>query len=180
MSDLSVTSGAALSGRLAGLTGGLGGMRSFADVLASARPVGPKLDLPSDPIPSAAVSQTPYTVPTAGTATVPTSISNASLPDRAQQWLGPIADAAQRHGIDAHLLTALVWTESAFRPDAVGLTPERFGELFGRHFPGGLSDYLAEVFGTATTYSERPFAGSVSFEKFGKPGKVVTQRVSIP
>ncbi len=119
MSDLSVTSGTALSGRLAGLTGGFGGMRSFADVLASARPVGPKLDLPSDPIPSAVVSQTPYTVPTAGIATVPASISNASLPDRAQQWLGPIADAAQRHGVDAHLLTALVWTESAFRPDAV-------------------------------------------------------------
>ena len=40
------------------------------------------------------------------------------------------------------------------------------------HFPGGLSDYLSEVMGTATTYSEKPFAGTVSFEKFGAAGKV--------
>ncbi len=40
------------------------------------------------------------------------------------------------------------------------------------HFPGGLSDYLSEAMGGATTYSETPFAGSVSFEKFKVPGKV--------
>ncbi len=41
------------------------------------------------------------------------------------------------------------------------------------HFPGGLSDYLSETLGGATTYSERPFAGTVDFnEKFGRPGKV--------
>ena len=40
------------------------------------------------------------------------------------------------------------------------------------HFPGGLSDYLTEALGGATTYSEKPFAGSVSFEKFKVPGKV--------
>ncbi|MEL7099496.1 MAG: DNA topoisomerase IV subunit B [Pseudomonadota bacterium] len=40
------------------------------------------------------------------------------------------------------------------------------------HFPGGLSDYLSEAMGGATTYSEAPFAGSVSFEKFERPGKV--------
>jgi topoisomerase-4 subunit B len=40
-------------------------------------------------------------------------------------------------------------------------------------FPGGLSDYLAETLGGATTYSDAPFAGNVSFtEKFGVPGKV--------
>ncbi|GFE66018.1 DNA gyrase/topoisomerase IV subunit B [Litoreibacter roseus] len=39
-------------------------------------------------------------------------------------------------------------------------------------FPGGLADYLQETLGTATTYSEKPFAGSVSFDKFGVPGKV--------
>jgi topoisomerase-4 subunit B len=39
--------------------------------------------------------------------------------------------------------------------------------------PGGLSDYLAETLGGATTYSDAPFAGNVSFtEKFGVPGKV--------
>ena len=40
------------------------------------------------------------------------------------------------------------------------------------HFPGGLSDYLSEAMGGATTYAETPFAGSVSFEKFKVPGKV--------
>ncbi len=41
------------------------------------------------------------------------------------------------------------------------------------HFPGGLSDYLGETLGRATTYAERPFAGKVSFqEKFGLPGSV--------
>jgi len=40
------------------------------------------------------------------------------------------------------------------------------------HFPGGLSDYLGEVMGNATTYAQSPFAGTVSFEKFNLPGKV--------
>ncbi len=41
------------------------------------------------------------------------------------------------------------------------------------HFPGGLSDYLKETLGTATTYAERPFAGKVEFkEKFNEPGFV--------
>jgi topoisomerase-4 subunit B len=40
-------------------------------------------------------------------------------------------------------------------------------------FPGGLADYLAETLGGATTYAERPFAGSVEFrDKFNVPGKV--------
>ena len=40
------------------------------------------------------------------------------------------------------------------------------------HFPGGLSDYLSEVMGSATTYADTPFAGSVSFARFKVPGKV--------
>ncbi len=41
------------------------------------------------------------------------------------------------------------------------------------HFPGGLSDYLKETLGTATTYSENPFAGVVEFQdRFNVPGKV--------
>ncbi|EKE70044.1 DNA topoisomerase IV subunit B [Celeribacter baekdonensis] len=40
------------------------------------------------------------------------------------------------------------------------------------HFPGGLADYLSETMGGATTYADKPFAGSVSFEKFKAPGKV--------
>ncbi|WP_210527285.1 DNA topoisomerase IV subunit B [Rubellimicrobium arenae] len=40
-------------------------------------------------------------------------------------------------------------------------------------FPGGLADYLTETLGAASTYAEKPFAGTVSFqEKFGVPGKV--------
>lgn len=41
------------------------------------------------------------------------------------------------------------------------------------HFPGGLSDYLSEQLGTASTYADRPFAGLVEFrERFNVPGKV--------
>ena len=41
------------------------------------------------------------------------------------------------------------------------------------HFPGGLSDYLNEQLAKVTTYSERPFAGKVSFpERFNVPGSV--------
>ena len=41
------------------------------------------------------------------------------------------------------------------------------------HFPGGLADYLGETLGAATTYSEKPFAGTVDFQdKFNVPGKV--------
>lgn len=41
------------------------------------------------------------------------------------------------------------------------------------HFPGGLSDYLSETLGTASTYADKPFAGTVEFrEKFNTPGKV--------
>jgi topoisomerase-4 subunit B len=41
------------------------------------------------------------------------------------------------------------------------------------HFPGGLSDYLKETIGAATTYAEDPFAGAVDFkERFNTPGKV--------
>ena len=40
-------------------------------------------------------------------------------------------------------------------------------------FPGGLSDYLTETLGSATTYADRPFAGRVQFQdKFGVPGSV--------
>ncbi len=41
------------------------------------------------------------------------------------------------------------------------------------HFPGGLSDYLTETLGSASTYAAAPFAGTVEFrEKFDTPGKV--------
>ncbi len=41
------------------------------------------------------------------------------------------------------------------------------------HFPGGLSDYLKETMGAASTYADAPFAGLVDFkERFNTPGKV--------
>jgi topoisomerase-4 subunit B len=41
------------------------------------------------------------------------------------------------------------------------------------HFPGGLADYLRETLGSASTYAQQPFAGTVDFqEKFNTPGKV--------
>ena len=41
------------------------------------------------------------------------------------------------------------------------------------HFPGGLSDYLAETLENNSTYSEKPFSGSVNFqERFQSAGKV--------
>ncbi|MCZ0961619.1 DNA topoisomerase IV subunit B [Paracoccus benzoatiresistens] len=40
------------------------------------------------------------------------------------------------------------------------------------HFPGGLADYLAETLTGASTYADRPFAGSVDFRRFNAPGKV--------
>jgi len=41
------------------------------------------------------------------------------------------------------------------------------------HFPNGLADFLNETLQGASTYSDRPFAGRVSFEeKFGVPGSV--------
>ena len=41
------------------------------------------------------------------------------------------------------------------------------------HFPGGLSDYLAETLENNSTYSKNPFSGSVDFqERFQSAGKV--------
>ncbi len=41
------------------------------------------------------------------------------------------------------------------------------------HFPGGLADFLNDSLKKVSTYSDRPFAGRVSFEeKYGVPGSV--------
>lgn len=56
------------------------------------------------------------------TLTPPTNLTipeGVDLPDRAGQWLGEIEAAADRHGVPPELLTALVWSESAFSADAV-------------------------------------------------------------
>jgi topoisomerase-4 subunit B len=41
------------------------------------------------------------------------------------------------------------------------------------HFPGGLADYLSDTMGKDTTYTDKPFAGRISFEeRYGQPGNV--------
>ncbi len=41
------------------------------------------------------------------------------------------------------------------------------------HFPGGLADYLKDQIGKDSTYTDRPFAGRISFqEKYDLPGSV--------
>ncbi|MCT4332993.1 DNA topoisomerase IV subunit B [Paracoccus sp. YLB-12] len=40
------------------------------------------------------------------------------------------------------------------------------------HFPGGLADYLSETLNGASSYADRPFAGTVDFKRFNVPGKV--------
>jgi len=58
--------------------------------------------------------------PAPGTQTgTPTTPAGVDLPARAEEWLQPIHDAAQRYGLPPALLTALVWSESAFKPNAV-------------------------------------------------------------
>jgi soluble lytic murein transglycosylase-like protein len=44
---------------------------------------------------------------------------SAGLPERGQQWAASIEAAATRHGLEPQLLGALVWSESAFDPQAV-------------------------------------------------------------
>ena len=45
--------------------------------------------------------------------------SGVQLPAKADAWLGEIEAAANRYGLPPNLLTALVWSESAFNADAV-------------------------------------------------------------
>jgi soluble lytic murein transglycosylase-like protein len=54
--------------------------------------------------------------PTPTTLDIPDDVQ---LPARADRWLGEIEAAANRHGLPPKLLTALVWSESAFNADAV-------------------------------------------------------------
>ena len=93
------------------------GLVSFSKLLDSARVAGPVLDLGPDDAPGTNLNPAALA---GGASTFGVSHAAAStLPARAQEWLGPIEDAARRHGVDPRLLTALVWTESAFRVDAV-------------------------------------------------------------
>ncbi|MCP3935842.1 MAG: lytic transglycosylase domain-containing protein [Actinomycetia bacterium] len=99
------------------------GLVRFSDLLAAARPVGPTLDL-ADKLQQQPTLASPFSLSTAAGAYASGSSSLSasavgSLPERAQQWISDIEAAASRYGLDANLLTALVWTESAFRPDAV-------------------------------------------------------------
>ena len=44
---------------------------------------------------------------------------SSGLPERGQEWAAPIEAAATRHNLEPELLGALVWSESAFDPQAV-------------------------------------------------------------
>ncbi len=123
MSDISsITSQFAALRNVANPAGGIGsGLKSFSAVLAAARPVGPDLRLPSDLPRSGQVLTAPLVSATRGadTAVGPQiRLSTGPLPQRATAWTGAIEVAANKYGIDANLLAAVVWTESAFRPDA--------------------------------------------------------------
>ena len=93
---------------------GSAGAVSFAALLAAARPVGPELDLETAVRPSAGASLTSdySSVQLAG-------IASGVLPARAGEWLPAVQQAARSQDVDPDLLTALVWTESAFRVDAI-------------------------------------------------------------
>lgn len=60
-----------------------------------------------------------------GAPTAPALTSTLDIPDgvqlpaRAERWLGEIEAAANRHDLPPKLLTALVWSESAFNAEAV-------------------------------------------------------------
>ena len=82
--------------------------RDFATALASApNPVGPK----AGPLATAA--------PAGVAATDGGAPAHAALPADAARWTAEIDAAARRAGVDPRLLTALVWAESDFQPDAV-------------------------------------------------------------
>jgi len=90
------------------------GLVSFASLLAAARPVGPRFEVPE--------SETGFKPPSAEQLVSPSRLvtsAPAHLPDRAGEWLPAIEKAAADQGVDPQLLTALVWTESAFRVGAV-------------------------------------------------------------
>lgn len=99
---------------------------------------GQVFSLPPTAAPSAAASATPATAsPTTESTTVAERIEKLTvgpvlngaegsedawftlLPSRGQEWAPAIKEAAERNGLDPKLLAAVVWSESAFNPEAV-------------------------------------------------------------
>ncbi len=132
-----MTSISPVSGRIGEITSSfrqatafLGGSRSFAATLAGASGGGPLLELPSSgnsgPVVAVGPQRQAGGARSLTRAYDPASLPPAAgsgweqlLPERAQPWVGAIEDAAAANGVDPRLLASLVWTESAFRPDAV-------------------------------------------------------------
>ncbi|MEO1062734.1 MAG: lytic transglycosylase domain-containing protein [Actinomycetota bacterium] len=122
---------------------------SFDAMLEAAVAGGPRLDVPSDPRAVAIQAGTTTReeveaqadaaarsvlddlggTPSSGEAdevgAAPASVPDeagswsAGLPERGQEWAAAIEAAATRHGLEPELLGALVWSESAFDPQAV-------------------------------------------------------------
>lgn len=99
-------------------------------------------------------------------ATTPTSTRTGDdLPSGAARWQASIERAATAHGIDPKLLTAVVWVESGFKPDAVS----HAGAIgLAQLMPG-----TAELLGVDPYDPEQNLAGGARFlremiDRFGR------------
>jgi soluble lytic murein transglycosylase-like protein len=135
----------ALAGRASG---------SFAGALGTAM-------MPSAPAATPAPAASAVTTPPSSTSTTPVG----DLPAGAARWQASIDRAAAAEGIDPKLLTAVVWVESNFTPDAVS----HAGAIgLAQLMPG-----TAELLGVDPYDPEQNLAGGARFlsemiDRFGR------------
>lgn len=91
--------------------------RTAATTAAPTAPAASTTAPTSEPTTTTAAVAARRSVTAAVTTALPTSRN--PLPSAAAPYKDLIARTATRHGVDPDLLTALVWTESSFQPDAV-------------------------------------------------------------
>lgn len=100
-----------------------GSRSGFEAVLAAARGGGPHLELENDPAAEVVLAGgDPRSIRTEDRPGVPAAVDPgwaSKLPESGRSWAEEITAAARANGIDERLLAALVWSESAFNPDAV-------------------------------------------------------------
>ena len=115
------------------------------------------------PATGTATSPTTSTSPTAPS--TPTATPGANLPAGASRWQASIDRAAAAEGIDPKLLTAVVWVESDFTPDAIS----HAGAIgLAQLMPG-----TAELLGVDPYDPEQNLAGGARFlsemiDRFGR------------